>query len=457
MYALVVLYLIEKIYEIPYEHPLIPRLILLLLSSLTLIGLIWLIKPRRPTIDQKWGRGWKWVGVVARIGMVLLVVSLLANIFGFVGLSSLLTSAFLKSIYLAVAFLTAVIVLDGLFSILLRARPLQTLHMVRVDSEVVKNGFKRILIITAYIIWFLWTLANFNLYQPISNWMLEILSERWTVGTFAISLNDILAFLVAIWLSLKISKFIRFVLDEDVFPRIKLPRGVPGSISMLVHYMILAFGFIIAMAAAGIEWSRFAILAGALGVGIGFGLQNVVNNFVSGLVLIFERPIKVGDTIEVGTLIGTVKRIGIRSSTVRTFTGAEIIVPNGNLISNEVVNWTLSDRLRRIDIPIGVAYGTDPKRVVKILNNLAVNNKDVLNKPEPLVLFQGFGESSLDFELRFWTDNFTTWMALKSEITLQVEEAIKKAKIEIPFPQRDLHVRSVDPKVIEAGNGKQGS
>jgi len=169
-----------------------------------------------------------------------------------------------------------------------------------------------------------------------------------------------------------------------------------------------------------------------------------VNNFISGLILIFERPIKVEDTIEVNLLRGKVKRIGIRSSTIRTFDGAEVIVPNGTLIQSEVTNWTLSDQLRRIEIKVGVSYESDLNQVVKILRNVAKEDPKVLDTPEPMVLFQGFGDSALDFSLRVWTSDFDNWLSISSDITLQVHDALKNAGIEIPFPQRDLHIRTFD-------------
>jgi small-conductance mechanosensitive channel len=264
-----------------------------------------------------------------------------------------------------------------------------------------------------------------------------------------------------LWISILLARFIRFMLGEEVLPRMTLPRGVPAAISFTSYYLILVFGFLLALSAAGIEWSRFAILAGALGIGIGFGLQNLVNNFVSGLILIFERPIKVGDTIEFSNLRGQVLRIGIRSSTIRTWEGAEVIVPNGNLISNEVINWTLSDRKRRLKVSVGVAYGTDPNLVLGILTSVAKDHKDVLDDPEPKATFEGFGESSLDFELRFSIRDFDEWIWIKSDITLGILDALKMAEIEIPFPQRDLHVRSVDAEVgqvaAQLGSGRKGA
>jgi small-conductance mechanosensitive channel len=213
---------------------------------------------------------------------------------------------------------------------------------------------------------------------------------------------------------------------------------------MLINYTVLGIAFVLAVAAAGIQLDRFALIVGALSVGIGFGMQNIVNNFVSGLILAFERPIQAGDTIEFGNMFGRVGRIGVRSSTVRTFDGAEVIVPNGNLISNEVTNWTLSDKTRRMEILVGVAYGSNPHKVLDLLLRTAQANDSLLSAPPPTALFLGFGDSSLDFSLRCWTDDFDNYLDIKSTLTLAVHDALQAAGIEIPFPQRDLHLRSVD-------------
>ncbi|HEB88534.1 MAG TPA: mechanosensitive ion channel, partial [Deltaproteobacteria bacterium] len=178
--------------------------------------------------------------------------------------------------------------------------------------------------------------------------------------------------------------------------------------------------------------------------------QNVVNNFVSGVILLFERPIQVGDTIQLGELLGDVRRIGIRSSTVRTWEGAEVIVPNASLVSDQVINWTLSDRQRRIDIAVGVAYGTDPELVIELLTEAARAHPDVVSIPPPAVHFLGFGDSSLDFQIRAWTGSFSRWLAIRSDLTVAANTALRDAGIEIPFPQRDLHLRSVDEGVGRA-------
>jgi small-conductance mechanosensitive channel len=180
-------------------------------------------------------------------------------------------------------------------------------------------------------------------------------------------------------------------------------------------------------------------------VGLGFGLQNIVNNFVSGIILLFERPIHIGDTVDVSGLVGTVRRIGARSSTVVTFQGAEVIVPNSNLISNQVINWTLSSPWRRVDIPVGVAYGTDPEQVLKLLIDTAESYPGVMLQPRPPeAFFLGFGESAMNFELRFWSARQETWFQLKSDVTVAILRALQESGIKIPFPQRDLHLRTVD-------------
>jgi len=187
--------------------------------------------------------------------------------------------------------------------------------------------------------------------------------------------------------------------------------------------------------------TNLSIVLGAFSVGIGFGLQNIFNNMVSGLILAFERPINVGDVVQVGQLMGTVRSIGLRSSKVKSFDGAEVIVPNGNLISNEMINWTLSDSNRRMDIRIGVAYGTDPEKVLGIMERIAEEHKDVRKKPKPKGYFLEFGDSSLNFRLLAWV-NLDNRLEVESEINVQINKKLAEAGIEIPFPQRDLHIRS---------------
>ena len=265
------------------------------------------------------------------------------------------------------------------------------------------------------------------------------------MGSIQVSLGDFSLFIIILVITIWLSRFVRTIIEGEIAPRVKMKRGVPGALALLLRIGIITIGFFFAAGAAGFGMDKMTILLGALGVGIGFGLQNIFNNLVSGIILAFERPIQEGDIIEVGELWGTVKEIGIRASTIFTFDGAEVIVPNGNLISNELINWTLTDRNRRVEVNVGVAYGTDPEKVLEILRKVSTENSEILQEPAPLALFSGFGESSLDFRLLFWIAKADSRFVVQSQVNVAVNNALKKAGMEIPFPQRDLHIRSVDP------------
>jgi small-conductance mechanosensitive channel len=230
--------------------------------------------------------------------------------------------------------------------------------------------------------------------------------------------------------------------------------------------VILALGFVIGLGVLGVDLTRVTVLASAFGVGIGFGLQDVVNNFVCGMILLFERPIHVGDMIEIGNLLGEVRRIGIRASTVRTGQGADIVVPNSQFITANVTNWTLTDQLRRIELPVGVNYSAPPKKVIDVLEAVARAHPGVLRDPPPRALFVGFGDSSINFELRAWTDQSTDWSKTRSELAVAVYDAVQEAGMTFPFPQREVRVlhdpeagASASPQAegrAEAAAGKEG-
>ena len=450
VYALSGLFALHQLRELIPPGTLLERLLLLVLSGLALVGMLWVLRTVRTSVREAGRRFWHAAVGMLRVGAAMLALSVAANLIGAVSLADLWTTGILYSAYIGVLVFAAVVILDVLATVGLRSSWARATGMVAHHGDRVRGLVRRWLRVAGVASWILATLVSFRALDAVSRGLRVAFGTRWTVGNVNVSLGDVVTFTVAIWAALLLSRLLRFVLEEDVFPRVSLPRGVSATLSMLLHYGILALGFLFALSAAGIEVSQFAIVAGALGVGIGFGLQNVVNNFVSGLILVFERPVKIGDTIEVGQLMGEVRHIGIRASTVRTFDGAEVIVPNGQLIAGEVINWTLSDRVRRIKIPVGVAYGTDPRRVLDLLVEVARGHRDVLPQPAPNALFRGFGASSLDFELRFWTGKFEAWPNVQSEVTVEVHAALTREGIEIPFPQQDLHLRSVDPTARRA-------
>jgi small-conductance mechanosensitive channel len=405
--------------------------------------------------------GWRWrqegaarvpraLRELARPLALLLAFALLTNLAGYVGLSRLLEEGLLLSAYAAAIAYGAYRIAQVFLAVLLQAGFARKLRAVRVAEAGIERWVTRFLRAGAAL-WWAWTALDFFAIRDSALALLKaVLTTPLRLGTVEISLGIVLVFVATIFASFLISRFVRFVLEEEVFPRVVVERGASNAIATTLHYAILLVGFFLAAAAAGMDLGRVTLLAGAFGVGIGFGLQNVVNNFVSGLILLFERPVQVGDTIEVGGLQGEVRRIGPRSSTLRTFDGAEVIVPNGTLISDLVTNWTLSDRRRRLTLAVGVAYGTDPERVLEILRSVARESELVLQDPEPLCLFKGFGESSLDFELRCWIPRYEEGLVATSQLLSALHGRLRDAGIEIPFPQRDLHLRSVDPAALQA-------
>jgi small-conductance mechanosensitive channel len=453
--ALVVFYLMDLLHTTATALPLASRLLFLAEMLGGIIFLAWLIKSKRLSEVPDAERNWLWtiLRVATRIALAVFLVAFIANALGFVSIASLVGNAILRSAYVALILYAAVRIADGVIMFGLRIRPFSLLGMVRHHRRLLRRRVQRTLRWIAALLWALYTLELFSLRTPVVENIRIALSAKLEVGQLSISLGNVVAFIVTVWLSFLLSRFLLFLLDEDIYPRISLARGVPYAVSTMLHYAILLIGFFFAVAAMGIDMTNFTILAGAFGVGLGFGLQNIVNNFVSGLILLFERPVHVGDMIQVGNWDGRLRRIGMRASVIRTLEGSEVIVPNGQLISEEVLNWTLSDQQRRLEIPVGVAYGTDPERVIKILTEVSSKHPDIMPEPPPDTLFLGFGDSALDFQLRAWTSNFKRWQNIKSELAIGMNSALRDADISIPFPQRDLHLKSVveSVKLREAG------
>jgi small-conductance mechanosensitive channel len=302
----------------------------------------------------------------------------------------------------------------------------------------------QIIRVGAFILWLLVFLRMVDLLSPVTEFFTDVLVEPHIVGSISFTLGDVLLFVLILSVSFMMTSLISFLFDssEVSISLIKLPKGVPAAISMVIRYFIIAFGIVLALSSLGIDLSKFNLMAGALGLGIGFGLQTVVSNFISGLILVFERPILVGDTVEVNNLLGKVNRIGVRSSSISTFDGAEVIVPNNNLISNDLINWTLLDNIKRVEILVGTTYGSDPNQVLEILLDTVSKNKDALKDPAPHALFSDFGESSLNFKLRYWV-NYEVGLQSKSDISIGIYNQFAKHGIEIPFPQRDVNFKNM--------------
>jgi len=294
-------------------------------------------------------------------------------------------------------------------------------------------------------------LMSWKVFNNYGEGIAGFLEFGFTLGDQKISIGLVLVAVGIFYGAFLVSWIIQNMLvNELIFGQRRIERGIRISMARLVHYLLVLVGFVLVIATLGFEITKLTIILSALGIGIGFGLQGVVNNFVCGLVLLFERPIRVGDTIEMAGQWADVKRIGLRSTIVRTYDLADVIVPNSDLVSNQVTNWTLSSRLVRLSIPVGVAYGSDVQGVMKTLLSCARTNDKVASSPEPQVLFLNFGDSSLDFELRVWVVDAEHRLTVSSELHQHIDESFRNANIVIAFPQRDLHLHKVDDP---AGSG----
>ena len=277
----------------------------------------------------------------------------------------------------------------------------------------------------------------------------------WKTGETSFTVLSFLKILLVLVVGIILLKLIRRKIERFLIQRLGMAPGVVNSLSTLSYYIMLCLLALVALSSAGINMSQIALIFGALSVGIGFGLQTIANNFVSGIILLTERSIKVGDLVqfEDGT-IGVVKKINIRSTVIRTFDALEIIVPNSEFISQRISTWTYDDDWRRILIPFGVAYGTDPEKVKEVATKAARSVPITREDPDhPIrVRFLGFGDSSLDFELAVWirqSEVNRAMTGIKSDYYYALYQALSEAGIEIPFPQRDIHLRSVYPEAVE--------
>jgi len=454
LYLLAAFFLVDQVREIlTGAHT--PGRMLFTAEMLVLAGVLtWLLRRHRLDRLPASVRGNRWLaglGLWIRASSIAALVAALASVSGYTRLASLLGGGVLGSGYAALAVYALLRIGEGLAAALLGGGRLSPVRMLTQHRALLLSRTGRLLRALIFIAWVLIVAELFALRDPIFRGLRGLLALGFGYGAFEFTLGGLFAFALTLLGAWLLARAVHFVLDEEIFPRLGLERGVPFALATLARYAILLVGFLVALSALGFDLDRITILLGAFGVGIGFGLQTIVNNFVSGLILLFERPLKVGDWVELGNVEGIVQRIGIRASTVRTFDGADVIVPNGALVSDRVVNWTLSDRTRRLVIPVGVAYGTDPKRVIALLQDVAAGLPGVSSFPKAVVAFMGFGDSSLDFQVRAWIEDGDQLIEMRNQLGISIEAALREAGIEIPFPQRTLHLRSEEALQPEGG------
>ena len=275
-------------------------------------------------------------------------------------------------------------------------------------------------------------------------WFENILNQNlFTLGESKLTVGLILTLAISFTLLFIVSEWIRKILVKKILMKRQVEIGTRESIGTIVKYIIILAGIFSILQTNGIDLSAFGVLAGAIGVGIGFGLQNITNNFISGLIILLEQPIKIGDRIEVGDVTGDVIKISGRSTTILTNDNISIIVPNSQFIDSQVINWSHNEHRVRFNFPVGVSYKEDPQKVKRILLEVSKANEGVLKFPEPDVLFDNYGDNSINFNLRVWSSEFVNKpKVLKSQLYYEIFRRFGEENVEIPFPQRDLHLKS---------------
>ena len=361
----------------------------------------------------------------------LLAVSLAANMLGGLALSEVLLEGTLFSIYLAVAFLAGVRAAVVLGNLLLASPLTDWLAGVRLYQDGIKYWGGRILTAGAFLVWLVAALEFFTIRDWTLRWLEQTLKRPITIGALTISAWDILLFFLVLFGGLILARIIRLILQDEILVRLPLKYGLPHAISTVTYYIIATAVFLMSLVAVGMELTRFTVLTGALGVGIGIGLQDIANSFVSGIILLFERHIRLGDFVEIEGIKGEVDRIGMISCTILTSQGAEAIIPNAALTANRVLNWTMAHRKRRGELLISVAYGVEIPKVIRILKHAASLHSAISPDPEPVVVFNEFGDGGMQFELRFWLLHDEEFDETRNEVAASVSVELRAEGIEM--------------------------
>jgi small-conductance mechanosensitive channel len=443
VYALPAFFVIDRGRDVCAVFPRLEQWVFLVEMIFGIAFLAFAVRSQPFAAASGWAHLLAWI-VRGQLGV--LAVAGTAAALGYMRLARLLATVVVASDYAGLVLYAGVRVGEGLLAYLLTARPLTLLWMVQHYRALLRRRAQRALRWLAAGAWAYITLAALGVAGPIASAAMTALDARYVRGSVDLSVADVLVFGLTIVVAFLVSGLVRFVLQEDIYPRIGLLRGPSYALSTLLHYAVILAGFLLAVSALGVDLTRVTILAGALGVGIGIGFQNVVANFVSGLVLLLEHRIHVGDSIETADLQGEVREIGFRASLIRTWAGAEVIVPNSRLTSERVTNWTLSDRRSRVTVSVTVAFTSSPPHVLDVLRKTGETHRRVLREPAPLALCTGFGDAGLRFELRVWTPRFEEAEIVRSELAMAVHAALAAARIMIAVPQREVHVREPEER-----------
>ncbi len=368
------------------------------------------------------------------IFMALQFISIVLNITGRFSLSKILGVTAVFNLWMLVSlYFIIMIIIQGIF-LQFHTKKGENTFISWIDYNVLQKKFRSTLIAFAALLWAFFLLQNLNIDDWVHDYLTDALNQSRTIGGASFTFGGFVIFIIVIWLSTLISKVISYFYDISAQHATDLNalKKKNRASTLLIRIGVFTVGFLLAVAASGFPIDKLTIIFSAFGVGIGFGLQNIVNNLVSGMILAFEKPVQIGDIIEVANHTGTIKEIGIRSSKLATNDGSEVIIPNGDLISQQVVNWTLSNTNSRVEMLISVGYGSDIEKVKKVLTDLLCNRDDIMDKPGPSVLLNGVTDKSVDFRVSFWAADISTSPELRSKVLTDIYATLNKEGIKMP-------------------------
>jgi potassium-dependent mechanosensitive channel len=393
----------------------------------------------------RWLEFSRWIRLGLAGMAAVLLVPLLGEVLGYGRASVFFGRGAFQTIYLSLFILALYRLLRSILIYLAYGRAAERLRSVRRHRQRIIDQAGRWLLAAAGVAWADLVLYVWEVHDPA----LSALGKAWklggNVGSTKVTLGVAVMAALALYASVLVSKLVAFALEEEVYPRSSLDTGMQNAVTQMLRYLLWFLGLMLGLGVLGVKLQNLAIIGGALSVGIGFGLQNIVNNFVSGLILLVERPIRIGDVIEFEGRWAVVRRIGIRATLIETWDRSEVIVPNGDLLSAKIVNWTHSNVSNGINIAVGVAYGSDSAAVAGLLVRAALGHPEVLKEPAPTAFLMKFGDSALEFELHCFVPSLDSRVRVSSDLRAAVYRDLTAAGIAIPFPQREIRLLGPNP------------
>ena len=439
---LLILSVIYAVSNLFIEIANIDRYVILLLSVISIVTGYQFYKKAKAVSDGHF----PYTGLVLKIFIFLQVLSLLLNISGRFSLAKIIGITAVFNLWqLLVFYITIQVIIEGLY-LQFQLKKGGDSIVNWIDFDLVQKKIKNALLFLASLLWLFVLLQNLNLDDWASDNIHDILNQQNVIGGASFTFGGFVIFILVIWLSSIVSRIISYLYDVSAqrVNSISSLKKRNRTSTLIIRMAVFSIGFLLAVAASGFPLDKLTIIISAFGVGIGFGLQNIVNNLVSGLILAFEKPIQIGDIIEVDGAAGTMTAIGIRSSKILTGDGSEIIIPNGDLISHHVINWTLSNTNRQVSLIIHTAYGSDIEKVRELLKNLLSKRDDIMDTPAPSVFISNVTESFVEFKTFFWVDDIATMTELKSRVLTAIYREFIDQKVDLPGPQKDLYLHFPD-------------